>query len=147
MRLFYPVFRIRPSHARLLHVSFAQIWPVLAVQPRCRKIFLLCPLSAIPRRTDLLYLPRIRIGARSLHRPYPAHGCRTSRRKRRIPRQSCRWPTPRLLFAAARSGASMPRLYLVFEQRVERVGVGTELTKMSSGSTLSQFVLTTALVA
>ena len=41
----------------------------------------------------------------------------------------------------------MPRLYFVFEQRVERVGVGTKLTKMSGGSTLSQFVLTTALMA
>ena len=103
MRLFCPVLRTRPLHALLLHVSFAQIWSVLAVQLRCRKIFLLCPSSAIPRRTDLLYLPKIRIGAYSLHRPHPGHGCRTSRRRRRILRQSCRWLTPRLLFAAARS--------------------------------------------
>jgi len=35
-------------------------------------------------------------------------------------------------------------LFFLFEKRVERIGVWTELTKMLTGSTLSQFVLTTA---
>jgi hypothetical protein len=39
------------------------------------------------------------------------------------------------------------RLFFLLEQRIERVGVGTELTKMLSGSTPSQFVSTAALVA
>lgn len=39
------------------------------------------------------------------------------------------------------------RLYFLFEQRIQRVCVGTELMKMLSGSALSQFVLTTALLA
>ena len=69
-------------------VSFAQIWLALAVQLRCRKIFLLCPSIAILRRTDLLYLPKIRIDAYSLHRPHPDR--RTLRKKRRILRRSCR---------------------------------------------------------
>jgi hypothetical protein len=38
-------------------------------------------------------------------------------------------------------------LFFVLEQRIKSIGVGTELTKMLSGSALSQFVLTTALLA
>jgi hypothetical protein len=71
MRLFCPVLRTQPLRALLLGVSFAQIWLVLAVQLRCRKIFLLFPSIAILRRTYLLYLPKIRTGAYSSYRLHP----------------------------------------------------------------------------
>jgi hypothetical protein len=56
MRLFCPALRTRPLHALLLHVSFAQIWPVLAVQLRCRKIF-----WAYPPATFVAWLQKGRV--------------------------------------------------------------------------------------